>query len=106
MIRTIRLATTLVLAAAAAGAVFAQTSAPAPATSAPLAAQATPTAHAVIQPGDRACIRQTGSLIPAKEGQCLPVAGRSYSGDEIRRTGSPDTARALQMLDPSISIGR
>ncbi len=106
MFRTIRFASTLVLAATAAGAVFAQTSAPAPATSVTLAAQAAPTAHAIIKPGDRACIRQTGSLIPAKEGQCLPVAGRSYSGEEIRRTGTPDTARALQMLDPSISIGR
>ena len=106
MFRTIRLASALVLAASAAGAVFAQTSAPAPATSASLTTQATPTPHAVIKPGDRACIRQTGSLIPAKAGQCLPVVGRSYSGDEIRRTGTPDTARALQMLDPSISIGR
>ena len=106
MFRTIRWASTLVLAASAAGAVFAQSSAPTPATSAPLTTQATPMPHAAIQPGDRACIRQTGSLIPAKEGRCLPVAGRSYSGDELRRTGTPDTARALQMLDPSISVGR
>ena len=106
MFRTIRLATTLVLATAAAGAVFAQTSVPAPASSASLTTQAASTPHAVIKPGDRACIRQTGSLIPARQGQCLPVAGRSYSGDELRRTGTPDTARALQMLDPSISVGR
>ena len=58
-----------------------------------------------LQPGDRNCLRTTGSLIPVKEGQCLPVAGRSYSGDELRRTGVNNTARALQMLDPSISVG-
>ncbi len=65
----------------------------------------TPATPPVIKPGDRACLRETGSLIRAKPGQCLPVTGRSYSGDELRRTGTPDTARALQLLDPSISIG-
>jgi hypothetical protein len=59
----------------------------------------------VIKPGDRNCLRHTGSLIPARKGECLPVVGRSYSGEELRRTGTPDTARALQMLDPSISVG-
>ncbi|MEY2160869.1 MULTISPECIES: hypothetical protein [unclassified Rhodanobacter] len=58
-----------------------------------------------LRPGDRNCLRSTGSLIPVKEGQCLPVAGRSYSGDELRRTGVNNTARALQMLDPGISVG-
>jgi hypothetical protein len=63
------------------------------------------TDHRVLRPGDRNCVRYTGSLIPAKPGECLPVAGRSYSGDELRRTGTLDNARALQMLDPSISTG-
>jgi hypothetical protein len=61
--------------------------------------------HQVIKPGDRNCLRNTGSLIPAKKGECLPVTGRSYSGDELRRTGHPDTARALQTLDPSVNVG-
>ncbi|HEY0197134.1 MAG TPA: hypothetical protein VGC19_01170 [Rhodanobacter sp.] len=60
--------------------------------------------HAV-KPGDRNCVRSTGSLIPAKQGACLPVIGRSYSGDELRRTGDNDTGRALEALDPSISVG-
>jgi hypothetical protein len=59
----------------------------------------------VIKPGDRNCLRHTGSLIPAKKGECMPVVGRSYSGDELRRTGAQNNARALQMLDPSISTG-
>ena len=59
----------------------------------------------VIKPGDRNCLRHTGSLIPPKKGECMPVVGRSYSGDELRRTGTQDNARALQMLDPSISLG-
>lgn len=59
----------------------------------------------VIKPGDHNCLRHTGSLIPPKKGECMPVVGRSYSGDELRRTGQPNNARALQMLDPSISVG-
>ncbi len=64
-----------------------------------------PTGHRVIKPGDRNCLLETGSLIRARKGECLPVTGRSYSGDELRRTGHPDTARALQALDPSVSVG-
>ncbi|MEO8809193.1 MAG: hypothetical protein ABI386_02980 [Rhodanobacter sp.] len=59
----------------------------------------------VIKPGDRACLQHTGSLIPPKPGRCMPVVGSSYSGEELRRTGAQDNARALQMLDPSIRVG-
>lgn len=59
----------------------------------------------VVKPGDRDCIRDTGSHIRHKPGSCLPVTGRSYSGAELRRTGQIDTGRALQMLDPSITLG-
>jgi hypothetical protein len=60
----------------------------------------------VPKPGDRSCIHDTGSLIPAKKGECLPVPGRSYSGDELRSQGTNgNNARALQMLDPSVSVG-
>lgn len=61
--------------------------------------------HRLVKPGDRHCLRHTGSLIPPKEGECLPVNGRSYSGRELRRTGATDNVRALQMLDPRISVG-
>ncbi|TCI11453.1 hypothetical protein EZM97_19350 [Dyella soli] len=56
------------------------------------------------KPGDRSCLQTTGSLIPAKPGTCLPVHGNSYTQDDIKRTGEPNTARALQMLDPSITV--
>ncbi|MHB1271656.1 MAG: hypothetical protein ACYCZD_02625 [Rhodanobacter sp.] len=59
----------------------------------------------LIKPGERNCLQQTGSLIRARKGHCLPLPGQSYSGDELRRTGATDTAHALQMLDPRISIG-
>jgi len=60
-------------------------------------------AREVIKPGDRNCIRDTGSLIPARKGQCLQGAfGRSYSAKELRSTGQSNTADALRMLDPAI----
>ncbi|MBA2077784.1 hypothetical protein PCA_04555 [Rhodanobacter sp. PCA2] len=59
--------------------------------------------HQVIKPGDRNCIRETGSLIRAKKGQCLQGAvGRSYDAQDIRNTGQQNVADALRMLDPSV----
>lgn len=105
MFSVVRFAFALVLAAGA-GAALAQTPAPASAGSTVSAAQAASMGSAALKPSDRTCLRSTGSLIRAKPGACLPVAGRSYSGEELRRTGNPNTARALLMLDPSISVGR
>ncbi|MHB1058654.1 MAG: hypothetical protein ACYC0F_12335 [Rhodanobacter sp.] len=56
-------------------------------------------------PNDRHCIRNTGSRIPVKEGHCLPVIGRSYSQQDLQRTGQTDLGSALQQLDPSITVG-
>ena len=56
------------------------------------------------RPNERNCIRETGSHIPAKKGQCLPVNGRSYSQQDLQRTGEPELGRALQKLDPSITV--
>ena len=69
---------------------------------APPRADARDVSRAPPQPVDRACLRSTGSLIPVKPGQCLPVAGRSYSGEELRRAGALRTGDALRMLDPGI----
>jgi len=52
----------------------------------------------------RQCIRETGSHIPPPKGQCLPVAGNSYSQQDLQRTGATDLGRALQMLDPSVTL--
>jgi len=61
-------------------------------------------AQPAARPDDRNCIRETGSHIPAKKGQCLPVAGRSYTQEDIQRTGEPELGRALQKLDPRITV--
>ena len=112
---TLHLNTRLAVACAAAmfaTAAFAQqASAPQP------VAQATATANSaaapapkpaqrpVPAPDSRACIRETGSHIPPPKGQCLPVAGNSYSQQDIQRTGTANIGQALQMLDPSVTIG-
>jgi hypothetical protein len=57
-----------------------------------------------IKPGDRNCIRDTGSLIPAKKGECLPVTGRTYSKQDLDSTGKTTLGPALQQLDPSITV--
>jgi hypothetical protein len=65
---------------------------------------AAPARQSPIKPGDRNCIRDTGSLIPAKKGECLPVTGRSYSRQELDNTGKTTIGPALQQLDPSITV--
>jgi hypothetical protein len=50
---------------------------------------------------NRSCIKTTGSRIPVKEGQCQSVPGRTYTQEELRNTGEPNTAEALRRLDPS-----
>jgi hypothetical protein len=57
-----------------------------------------------IKPGDRGCLRDTGSLIPPKKGQCLPVTGRSYTQKDIQATGETNLGPALQQLDPAITV--
>ncbi|BDU20403.1 hypothetical protein [Dyella sp. GSA-30] len=79
-----------------AGAAYAQAADP--------AVQAPSTDKQVVKPGDRNCIRDTGSLIKAKQGKCLPVAGRSYGQEDIRQTGETQLGPALQKLDPSITV--
>jgi hypothetical protein len=48
-----------------------------------------------------ACPTQTASRIAVNDKNCL--AGRTYSSDDISRTGATTAAEALQLLDPSIT---
>jgi hypothetical protein len=74
------------------------------ATSNPQTATATGKTRAVPPLDSRSCIRDTGSHIPPPKGQCLPVAGNSYSQKDIQRTGATNVGQALQMLDPSVTV--
>lgn len=70
----------------------------------PAGSASRPSAPATVTPDEHNCIRETGSHIPARKGHCLPVNGRSYTREELQRTGEPELGRALQKLDPSITV--
>lgn len=52
------------------------------------------------------CVRDTGSRIKPKKDECLGIAGRSYSAEDLQRTGATNVGEALRRVDPSISGGR
>jgi hypothetical protein len=45
----------------------------------------------------------SASRLPQRPGACSSSPGRTYSNEDIQRTGQTDVASALQLLDPSIS---
>jgi hypothetical protein len=45
----------------------------------------------------------SGSRIPSSPGQCI-ATGRSYSSEDLQRTGKTDVGEALQNLDPSLTV--
>jgi hypothetical protein len=59
-----------------------------------------PAASAAVN--DRNCLTDTGSQIASKS-SCRGY-GRSYSSDDIDRTGKTTAADALGVLDPSITV--
>jgi hypothetical protein len=54
---------------------------------------------------DPTCLTETGSRISMGPAKCRGF-GRSYSNDEIERTGSTSAADALGLLDPSVTVHR
>ncbi len=83
---------------------------PAPASSADRAAQvsAPPAAPANAEDKPRLsethCVRHTGSRIRQRDAKtrCNGQPGRSYTKDDLGRTGQTGLAGALRTLDPSI----
>lgn len=49
------------------------------------------------------CLTSTVSRIPVTSPDCAPV-GRSYSSEDIERTGASSPGEALRLLDPSITV--
>lgn len=50
------------------------------------------------------CLQDSASRIPRRSGECSGAAGRSYSNQDIERTGHTTVGEALQNLDPSITV--
>ena len=110
-----RLALTAVLLALAFAA-SAQTAAPTPAE--PVDPQTTDTALAEAaarqdkadakkdELADRNCLQYTGSRLiraDSKGRKCANATGRSYSKEDIDRTGAVDLRDALRKLDPAVN---
>jgi hypothetical protein len=49
------------------------------------------------------CVK-SGSRVLTENDPCSNLPGRSYSHDDIDRTGQTNAADALQMLDPSVTV--
>jgi hypothetical protein len=54
---------------------------------------------------DPTCLTDTGSRIPARPSQCRGI-GRSYSNEDLQRTGSTSAGDALSLLDSSVTVHR
>lgn len=54
---------------------------------------------------DRTCGLVSASRIERNDEDC-GAPGRSYTQDDLRRTGALSTSEALQRLDPSITVAR
>jgi hypothetical protein len=63
--------------------------------------QSKPAATAATK--DSNCLTETGSRIASQTPGCRGY-GRSYSHDDIDRTGQTDAASALALIDPSITV--
>jgi hypothetical protein len=71
-------------------------------TSAPSARADAKDAARVAETQQTPCLKETGTRLPPVPGQCAGF-GRSYSSEDIHRTGQTDAAAALRLLDPSIT---
>jgi hypothetical protein len=59
------------------------------------------TAHASAP---NTCMHDTGTRIKLPPGECSASAGRSYSKEDVDRTGKTTAGGALRLMDPSITI--
>jgi hypothetical protein len=51
------------------------------------------------------CVSDTGSLIPARPGNCAGF-GNTYTQEDIQRTGTSTAGGALRQLDPTVTVTR
>jgi hypothetical protein len=64
-------------------------------------AKVKPATAAVVK--DPTCLTDTGSRISTGPSKCRGY-GRSYSNEDIERTGQTSAADALALVDPSITV--
>jgi hypothetical protein len=57
-----------------------------------------PTEVAEQAAGQKQCLRETGTRIDSRKGECVNGSGRSYTREEIERTGGNSTGEGLRRL--------
>jgi hypothetical protein len=50
------------------------------------------------------CMHDTGTRLKLAPDECSASAGRSYTKDDVDRTGKTTAGGALRLMDPSITI--
>lgn len=50
------------------------------------------------------CLTQTGSYVKAAKGECISAPGRSYTREDMERTGATNVGDTLNKLDPSLTV--
>jgi hypothetical protein len=63
-----------------------------------------PTALSAADSHKPPCVPQTGSRIPEENAEHSVVA-TCYTSTDISRTGVPNAAQALQIMDPAVRVG-
>jgi len=52
----------------------------------------------------RPCSMASASRVPISSEECSAAPGRTYSQEDVQRTGQTNVADALRMLDPSVTV--
>ena len=68
------------------------------------APQPRPDTRAAAATTAQPCSQPTASRIPTKPDECSATPGRTYSEEDVQRTGQQNVGDALRMLDPSVSV--
>lgn len=64
-----------------------------------LAAEATTTPANTTAPQEQPnCIKDTGSHLPRKQGECVPASGQVLTREDLERSGATTTAEAIRKL--------
>ena len=58
---------------------------------------------AATVPASPHCVQATGSRLPQTATPCA-VVGRSYTGEDLKQTGTTSLGDALKMLDPAVTV--
>jgi hypothetical protein len=64
---------------------------------------ATSTAAAAPNLPPAGCVSGTATRIPMSPAECAAF-GRAWTAQDIKTTGATDSAQALRLLDPSVSV--